>query len=115
MEFCIYNKSDQTLNNLQNSSGNENNNDILRMELKLLKAKKVADFFGSNTWSDLNDEKLFAAFESFVQKEIVDKFTKWQISVEKELIKKIQSYRDDKTNKITKNWHYLLMFEISFI
>lgn len=119
IELIMYNKSKQMKDTgikpedfnediLPESHDEDKPPQYLRIEYKLLNSKKVGAELGTTLWSELNDAIIVNWFINKTEKQIADKYQKWEEKKKKELVKLIKICRD----KDPKKWHSLLMQEI---
>ena len=82
--------------------------DTMRIEIRLLTPKKIKAVFGSNLWTDLNDEKISAYFRRTIHKEMQEKYEQWQTERQRDLILLVDQMRKAHTN----GWHHHTMQHI---
>lgn len=81
---------------------------LLRIEWRLKKSRKVASELGTNFWFELNDEIICTAFYKRFYTESKVKFIKWKTKKEKELTRLINDFRKNDS----RNWINTLIFDL---
>ena len=93
MAVSIYNKTKQIRKKIPELIDDEKEPDIMRIEIRLLKARKVKNAFKGNDWRKLSDEKISQYMCTYISNKMVKKYEEWYMKREKELMELIQKTR----------------------
>ena len=93
MAVTIYNKTAQIRKKHPELADDASAPDIMRIEIRLLEARKVESAFEGNDWCDLNDEKISQYMCRYVADKMANKYEEWYHKREKELMELIEKTR----------------------
>ena len=93
MAVSIYNKTAQIRKKLPEIVDDANEPDTMRIEIRLLKARKVKSAFGGNDWRKLSDEKISQYMCQYMTDKMVSKYEEWYMRRERKLKKLIKEMR----------------------
>lgn len=93
MAVTIYNKTAQIRKKHPELADDASAPDIMRIELRLAKARKVKSAFGGNDWRKLSDEKISQYMCRYMTDKMASKYEEWYMRQERKLKKLIKETR----------------------
>ena len=108
MAVTIYNKTAQIRKKHPELDDDADEPDTMRIEIRLLKARKVKSAFGGNDWRKLSDEKISQYMCQYMTDKMVSKYEEWYMRRERKLKKLIKEMRAEHKTR----WRGKLMEQV---
>lgn len=110
MEYIVYNKTVQMQKKAEQGSVPEEyrDQDVMRLEIRLLTAEKIKSALGTNTWAKLDDHAITSFFYASAYQKLCKKLDQWKSGIHKDLVGKLKTLRSTRP----RDWHHLIMEDI---